>query len=39
VTLAGPESAVAKPFFEVARRVAARAQEIAAVSEDILEIS
>ena len=39
VTLAGPENAGAKPFFEVARKVAARAQEIAASSEQILEIS
>ena len=39
MTLAGPESAGAKPFFEVARKVAARAQEIAAASEQILEIS
>lgn len=39
VTLAGEENAVAKPFFEVARRVAARAQEIASASEEILEIS
>jgi ATP-binding protein involved in chromosome partitioning len=39
VTLAGPESVVAKPFFELARRVAARAMEIAGASEQILEIS
>jgi len=39
VTLAGAESAVAKPFFEVARKVAERAKEIAASSEQILEIS
>jgi ATP-binding protein involved in chromosome partitioning len=39
VTLAGPESAAAKEFFEVARKIAARAQEIAASSEQILEIS
>jgi ATP-binding protein involved in chromosome partitioning len=39
VTLAGPESAAAKEFFDVARKVAARAQEIAASSEQILEIS
>ncbi len=39
VTLAGPESAGAKAFYEVARRVAARAKEIAASSEQILEIS
>ena len=39
VALAGPESVGAKPFFEVARKVAARAQQIAAASEQILEIS
>jgi len=39
VTLAGEENAVAKPFFEVARRVAARAQEIAEKSEQVIEIS
>jgi ATP-binding protein involved in chromosome partitioning len=39
VTLAGPESAAAKEFYDVARKVAARAQEIAAASEQILEIS
>jgi ATP-binding protein involved in chromosome partitioning len=39
VAATGPEDALAKPFFEVARRVAARAQEIAAASETILEIS
>jgi ATP-binding protein involved in chromosome partitioning len=39
VTLEGAESAVAQPFFEMARRVAARAQEIAASSEQVLEIS
>jgi ATP-binding protein involved in chromosome partitioning len=39
VALAGPESAGAKEFFEVARKVAARAQQIAAGSEQILEIS
>jgi ATP-binding protein involved in chromosome partitioning len=39
VTLAGPESAAAKEFFAVARKVAERAQEIAAASEQILEIS
>src|SRR5580692_11088698 len=32
VTLAGPESTIAGPFFEVARKVAARAQEIAGAS-------
>ena len=39
VTLAGPDNAAAKPFFDVARQVAARAQQIAASSEQILEIS
>jgi ATP-binding protein involved in chromosome partitioning len=39
VTLANPDSPVAKPFYEVARKVAARAQEIAGASEEILEIS
>jgi ATP-binding protein involved in chromosome partitioning len=39
VAAAGPEDALAKPFFEVARRVAERAQEIAAASEQVLEIS
>ena len=39
VTLAGPESAAAKEFFDVARKIAARAKEIAAASEQILEIS
>ena len=39
VTLAGEESAIAGPFFEVAKKVAARAKEIAGSSEEILEIS
>jgi ATP-binding protein involved in chromosome partitioning len=39
VTLAGPESTIAGPFYEVARKVAARAQEIARATEPILEIS
>jgi ATP-binding protein involved in chromosome partitioning len=39
VTLAGAESVVAKPFFEMAKKVAARAKEIAGSSEEILEIS
>jgi ATP-binding protein involved in chromosome partitioning len=39
VTLAGPESAAAKEFYDVARKIAARAQEIAAASEQIVEIS
>ncbi len=38
VTLAGAENAAAQPFFDVARRVAERAQKIAASSEEILEI-
>jgi ATP-binding protein involved in chromosome partitioning len=39
VALAGEESVVAKPFFAMARKVAARAQEIAGAGEEILEIS
>jgi ATP-binding protein involved in chromosome partitioning len=39
VTLGDPEGALAKPFFEVAKKVAARAQEIAGAAEPILEIS
>ena len=39
VALAGPESKLAKEFYEVARRVAAKAQEIASKSEDVLEIT
>src|SRR5665213_3480235 len=38
VTLAGPESAIAKPFFDIARKVAERAKEIAGSSEEVLEI-
>jgi ATP-binding protein involved in chromosome partitioning len=39
VTLAGPESIIAGPFFEIAKKVAARAKEIAGSSEEILEIT
>ena len=39
VALAGAESPLAGPFYEIAKKVAARAQEIAASSEEILEIS
>jgi len=39
VTLAGPESAKARAFYEVAKRVAARAREIADNNENVLEIS
>jgi ATP-binding protein involved in chromosome partitioning len=39
VALAGPESAIAGPFYEVAKKVAARAKEIAGATEPILEIS
>jgi len=39
VTLAGPESSIAAPFFDIATKVAARAKEIAGASEPILEIS
>ncbi len=38
VALAGPESAKAKSFYDVARKVAERAQTIAAKQEDVLEI-
>ncbi len=39
VTLAGPDSIIAGPFFEIAKKVAARAKEIAGSTEEILEIS
>ncbi|MCU1321165.1 MAG: ATPase-like, ParA/MinD [Acidobacteriaceae bacterium] len=39
VTLAGPDSKLGKDFFQVAERVAARAKELAAGSESVLEIS
>ncbi len=39
VTLAGADSVKAKAFFEVARKVVLKAQEIADKSEDVLEIS
>jgi len=39
VTLAGPDSEIARPFFDIARKVAERAKEIAGSSEEILEIS
>jgi len=39
VTLAGPDNATAKSFFDIAERVAARAKKIADSSEQILEIS
>ncbi len=39
VTLAGPESKLAAEFYEVARRVAEKAQEVASKSEDVLEIT
>src|SRR6185312_15864513 len=39
VALAGPESAVAKPFYDIARKVAERAEKIAAGSEQVIEIS
>jgi ATP-binding protein involved in chromosome partitioning len=38
VTLAGPDSESVKSFYEVARKVAARAMEIADTEEDVLEI-
>ncbi len=39
VSLAGPDSLMAKGFYDVARKVAEKAKEIAADSEDVLEIS
>jgi hypothetical protein len=39
VTLAGANANICKGFYEVAKKVAARAQEIGAKSEDVLEIS
>ena len=39
VAAAGSENELAKPFFEMARRTAARAKQIAAASEQVLEIS
>jgi ATP-binding protein involved in chromosome partitioning len=39
VALAGPDSVIAGPFFEMAKKVAARAKEIAGAGEPILEIS
>jgi len=39
VALAGEHSPLAGPFYEIAKKVAARAQEIAGASEEILEIS
>src|SRR6267154_2579608 len=39
MSLAGPDSKLAKGFYEVAKKVAEKAKEIAAKSEDVLEIS
>ena len=39
VALAGPESKLARSFYEIAEKVAEKAKEIAAKSEDVLEIS
>ena len=39
ITLAGPDSAKGKAFYEVAKKVVSKAQEIAGNSEDVLEIS
>jgi len=39
VTLAGPENATAKSFYEIAEKVAARAKKISDSTEQILEIS
>ena len=39
VSLAGPESTVAKPFYDAARKLVTRAEQIAAAGEPELEIS
>ena len=39
VTLAGPESKLSAEFYEVARKVAEKAKEVASKSEDVLEIT
>jgi len=39
ITLAGPDSTLAKDFYTVAKKVADKAKEIASKSEDVLEIS
>src|SRR5580693_8771350 len=39
VSLAGPDSKLAKSFYEIAKKVAEKSKEIAAKSEDVLEIS
>ena len=39
VTLAGPDSEIAKGFYEIARKVVASAAEIAGRTEDVLEIT
>ena len=39
VSVAGPDSEIAKGFYEIAAKVAKSAQEIAARSEDVLEIT
>ncbi len=39
VSLAGPDSEIAKGFYEIARKVASAAVEIAGRSEDVLEIT
>jgi ATP-binding protein involved in chromosome partitioning len=39
ISLAGPDSVKSKAFYELAKRVAAKAEEIADNSEDVLEIS
>jgi ATP-binding protein involved in chromosome partitioning len=39
VALAGPESQIAKQFYDIARKVAARAQELASSTEEVLEIT
>jgi ATP-binding protein involved in chromosome partitioning len=39
VSLAGPDSAIRKPFYDIARKIAARAIELEEGAEDVLEIS
>ena len=39
VAVAGPESEIAKGFYEIARKVARSAMEIAGRTQDVLEIS
>ena len=39
VALGGPDSTIAAPFYEVARKVVARAHQIASDTEPVLEIT